>query len=268
MFNRGARMRFCSQLTRTLPATALLAGVLALAGCALAPATMYSQQQMAQLGDKAYSKIKQDTPVSHNASIDRYVQCVVGDLAGQTSRKKWNVTVFKSKEANAFALPGGNIGVYTGILKYANTQAELAAVIGHEMGHVLAQHINKRLTRAAYTQLGLQAVGAAIGNGNQAIMGALGLGAQYGIMMPYSRSQEAQADIIGQMLMAKAGFDPRETIQLWHNMSSAGSEPPEFLSDHPSSSDRIANLKSHMGQAMRDYRAARAAGRHPRCGHA
>lgn len=263
-----AAARITSRKRGFLILASLIAALAALGGCTLAP-TLYSQQQMAQLGDQAYSKLKQDTPVSHNEALNRYVQCVVSNLAAQTPRKNWNVTVFQSKEANAFALPGGNIGVYTGILKYADTQAQLAAVIGHEMGHVLSHDVNQRMSRAAIARIGMQALGSAIGGSgaeHQQVMALLGLGTQVGVMMPFSRSQEARADLIGQSLMAKAGFDPESSIRLWQNMSRAGSRPPEFLSDHPSPSHRIANLKSHMPQAMREFKAARAAGRHPRCG--
>lgn len=244
-------------------------GLLVLGGCATPP-TLYSSQQMAQLGVQAYSKIKQHTPASHNTALNRYVQCVVSHLAAQTPRKNWEVTVFKSDQVNAFALPGGKIGVYTGILKYANTQAELAAVIGHEMGHVLAEHINKRMSRATITQLGLRAIGAAIGgNGaeHQKAMAWLGLGAHYGVILPFSREQESQADLIGMKLMAQAGFDPAAAVQLWKDMSQAGGgRPPEFLSTHPAPAHRIADLKAQLPRAMTAFRAARAAGRHPKCG--
>ncbi|MDN5864470.1 MAG: M48 family metallopeptidase, partial [Gammaproteobacteria bacterium] len=226
-------------------------GLLALGGCAATP-TLYSHQQMVQLGAQAYSRIKQQTPASHNAALNSYVQCVVSHLAAQTPRKDWDVTVFKSEEANAFALPGGKIGIYTGILKYANTQAELAAVVGHEMGHVLANHINERMSRATITQLGLQAVGAAIGGSgseHQTVMALLGVGAKVGLMLPFSREQESQADLIGLRLMAKAGFDPRAAIQLWKDMSQAGGgRPPEFLSTPPPPPPpRIAQKPRYLG---------------------
>lgn len=254
----------------------ILAAVL-LGGCVTTPTgrhqlSLYSAAQMDQLGEQAFSQVSKQTPVSHNAAVNSFVQCVVRPLAGVAGRSQpWNVTVFQSKEANAFALPGGNIGVYTGILTYARNGAELATVIGHEMGHVLAQHMNARLSADAITQLGLQAVSTAIGSSGpqqQQVLSALGLGAQVGVLQPFSRAQESEADLIGFNLMAQAGFDPQASIQMWHNMESLGSGPPAFLSDHPATSDRIAALEAHMPQALQEYRQAQAAGRNPQCGSA
>lgn len=162
------------------------------------------------------------------------------------------MTVFQEDSANAFALPGGKIGVHTGLLKVADNQSQLAAVIGHEIGHVQAQHSNERMSLQYATQSGMQLLGALAGQDSaakQGIMAALGVGAEYGLALPFSRKHEAEADIIGLQLMAQAGFDPRESVGLWQNMAAAngGNEPPEFMSTHPSNSTRIEGLRAHTG---------------------
>ena len=172
---------------------------------------------------------------------------------------------FKDDDPNAFALPGGKMGVYTGMLKVAENQDQLAAVLGHEVGHVLAQHGNERMSQQQLTNV---ALAAAAGSGyvDSASMQALGLGAQIGILLPYSRSHESEADVIGLDLMAEAGFDPRESVQLWRNMGKAGGgAPPEFMSTHPAGNTRIDNLLSHMADALHTYNDARARGNKPQC---
>ncbi|HET6725463.1 MAG TPA: M48 family metallopeptidase [Gammaproteobacteria bacterium] len=245
---------------------------LLLAACATSPTgkpqlRFYSENQLAQMGAQEYQQAKQQTPSAQDAGIKNYVQCVAQHVTAVAGSKgNWQVTVFKKDVANAWALPGGYIGVYTGLLKYARNQAQLAAVLGHEVSHVLAHHANARLSRASLTELGLEAAGAALGSQqHQAIMAALGLGAQYGILLPYSRSQESEADILGLKMMARAGFDPRQAIQLWQNMAQAGGSPPAFLSDHPSNKTRIHDLEAHMAEAMALYKQAQAAGRQPHC---
>ncbi|MGH8225423.1 MAG: M48 family metallopeptidase [Gammaproteobacteria bacterium] len=263
-----------------LPACALvlLLGIcVPLAGCVTTPTgrhelILVSADQMTAMGDQAFTQVKKKTPVSHNAAAKRFVQCVAGNITALTPMQyQWEVTLFQSKEANAFALPGGHIGVYTGILKYARTQGELAAVIGHEVGHVLARHADARVSNELLTGIGMQVADAAIGGSgatHQAIMSALGVGVQVGVTLPYSRSQESEADLIGLTLMSQAGFDPQQSVRLWHNMSSAGNAPPAFLSDHPSNSTRISDLEAHMPQATKQYSEARAAGKNPDCGSA
>ncbi|HET8702086.1 MAG TPA: M48 family metallopeptidase, partial [Nitrococcus sp.] len=170
---------------------------------------------------------------------------------------------------NAFALPGGKIGVYSGLLKVAQTPGQLAAVIGHEVGHVVAGHADERLSTAFATQTGLNLLSLVLGSEgvvSQQGMALLGLGAQVGIILPFSRTQESEADEIGEKLMAKAGFDPQQSIELWQNMSKAGGkQPPQFLSTHPSPSTRIADLRAHLPQAMQLYQQARLEGHNPDC---
>lgn len=259
---------------RFIPQASIIAALtLLLAACATSPLgspqlQLFSQQDLAKMGAASYQKIKQKTPIATDPSVKAYVQCVAHALTRQVGGG-WEVTVFKSKQVNAFALPGGKIGVYTGLLKVAEGPDQLAAVIGHEIGHVLAEHSNARMSAKYATSAGMQLLAAFLGGGgsgasSQQIMAMLGLGAQVGLLLPYTRGQESEADIIGLKLMAEAGFDPRASVALWQNMRSAGGgAPPELLSTHPSSTSRIQHLKQYMGKAMAVYQNAAS---HPNCG--
>jgi predicted Zn-dependent protease len=185
----------------------------------------------------------------------------------ETIARGWEVQVFADDDANAFALPGGKIGVYTGLLKVARTQDQLAAVIGHEVAHVLSRHANERVSTAYTAEAALTAVGTS-GIVSPQLMGLMGLGAQVGVLLPFSRTQESEADILGLDLMARAGFDPRQSIALWQNMNASrkGGAPPEFMSTHPSDATRMSKLNARMPHAMSLYQAAQAGGRRPRCG--
>ncbi|MBO9470078.1 M48 family metallopeptidase [Endozoicomonas sp. G2_2] len=240
--------------------------LLVLVGCATSPTgrnqlKLFSEQRLAEMGAQSFQEMKSQTPVANGSSVNNYVGCVadaITDVTGGT----WEVVVFNSDQVNAFALPGGKIGVYSGLLDVAQTDDQLATVIAHEVGHVLAEHGNERVSQQAATQGGLQVVSAFLGGsgggaGSQAVMSALGLGAQVGILLPFSRAQESEADTVGLELMARAGFDPRESVALWQNMAAAGGEKPaEFMSTHPSNETRINNLQSHMNQAMQLYQQA------------
>lgn len=239
--------------------------LLLLVACATSPTgrsqlKLFSGEKIAQMGVQSYQQMKEQEPIDHSTTDNRYVKCVANAITRVTGGD-WEVTVFKDDQVNAFALPGGKIGVYSGLLDVAKTDDQLATVIGHEVGHVLADHGNERVSQQAATQGGLQVVSAFLGGsggaGSQAIMSALGLGAQVGILLPFSRTQESEADTIGLELMARAGFDPRQSVQLWQNMAAAGGEKPaEFMSTHPSNESRINNLQSHMSQAMQLYQQA------------
>ncbi len=249
-----------------------------LAACATSPTgrsqlQLLSEPQLAEMGEQAYTQMREQEQINTDPGTNRYVSCVanaivevVGPPIGGGS---WDVTVFENEAANAFALPGGNIGVFTGLLDVAQTPDQLAAVIGHEIAHVLASHSNERVSQQMVTQVGLDVVNQIAGGpgvGRQLGMAALGLGAQVGVLLPYGRIQESEADQIGQELMARAGFDPRAAVALWRNMQQAGGNaPPEFLSTHPSGESRIQQLEVLSDDAMTLYRQAQSQGRKPNC---
>jgi len=175
---------------------------------------------------------------------------------------QWEVTVIKDdKTANAFALPGGKMAVYTGIFPMAKTEAGLAAVMGHEVVHALARHGAERMSQGQLTNATLQVVGAAAGASGgggmlgQAAMAALGVGAEVGVLLPFSRKHESEADYVGILLAADAGYDPRESVALWERMGqmSGGGASSDFMSTHPSHETRITQLKTWMPEAMAIY---------------
>ena len=224
------------------------------------------------MGAQAFDDLKGKTPREYNSAINSYVKCVANavtrEAVDHTGVSSWEVVVFKDASANAFALPGGKIGVHTGMLKVATSAGQLAAVLGHEVGHVIARHGAERVSQAMATQAGLLATGVALkDNRNQGtIMAALGVGAQFGILLPHGRKQESESDEIGQQLMSMAGFDPRESVQLWKNMARAGGgAAPEWLSTHPSNNRRIKDLESNMHLAMDLYKTAQSQGKVPGC---
>jgi predicted Zn-dependent protease len=249
-------------------------------GCATSPTgrnqfIMISDDQMTQMGRQSFSEIKQKTRIEYEARINNYVKCVANAIVNvsrdKTGVSNWEIVVFKDETANAFALPGGKIGVHTGILKVAASADQLAAVLGHEVGHVIARHGAERVSEGLATQTGLAVVDVLLDKKSQShglIMAGLGLGAQYGVMLPFSRKHESEADEIGLDLMAKAGFRPEESVELWHNMAraSGGGAPPEFMSTHPANQTRIENLQSHMAEARQTFQHAQASGHTPNCG--
>lgn len=247
--------------------------VAALAACATSPTgrtqlKLFSSSEIARMGAAAFDEMRAQEPTIDRGPLVDYVECVARpmlDIVGGD----WRVSVFDDDQVNAFALPGNNIGVYRGLLTVAENQHQLAAVIGHEIGHVLADHGNERISTAFAAQAGLELAAAVAGGtpqGNQ-VMAALGLGTQVGILLPFSRAQETEADVMGLSLMADAGFDPRQSVDLWRNMEEAagGSRPPDFLSTHPGPAARIRVLNANMEEAVARYERARAAGRAPDC---
>jgi len=227
---------------------------------------------MNKLGISAFNEVKTKTPRETNPAVIQYVNCVAQNVLAETKDptgvKSWEAVVFRSDQVNAFALPGGRIGIYTGILKVANTQGQLAAIMGHEVGHVIARHGNERVSQGILAQTGLT-IADAFTQGSRsrnAVMGSIGVGLQFGVLLPFSRTHESEADQIGQMMMARAGFDPRESVRLWQNMArKSGGQPPEFMSTHPSPKSRIKKLNKRMPKAMNLYNQARSQGKNPNC---
>ncbi|WP_300273822.1 M48 family metallopeptidase [Halomonas sp.] len=251
---------------------------LLLAGCSETPTgrsrlALVPDGMLAEMGEQSFAEMRRRRPEVTGTPANALVQCVSREVAaaagavypGVSRPDAWEVVLLEDPSPNAFALPGGRIGVHTGLLRVAESPAQLAAVLGHEVAHVLAEHGNERLTQ----RLGIRAVllvAGAFSEGDLAgdtLMRALGLGAHLGIALPFSRAHEEEADAMGLAIMAEAGFDPRESVALWRNMAAAGDgQPPEFLSTHPAHASRIAGLEAAMDAALARYREATPA----RCG--
>lgn len=252
----------------------------AMASCATSPEgrsqlRLLPEDQINSMGVQSFEQIKQQTAETTDPKIKAYIQCIANAIIPQLNEENqpalWEVRVFADDQANAFALPGNKIGVYEGLLKYAVNQHQVATVMGHELAHVIAQHGNERVSEQLAAQAGLTIAAVALGSSSTSddnkklILAGLGLGVQYGVILPFSRTHESEADLIGVELMARSGFDPRESVKLWENMAKAGAQPPEFLSTHPSSSTRIKDLNERMPRALDVYNKARAQNRKPDC---
>lgn len=273
-------VRVDSRNRKWLARTAMAITTAALVACAVSPTGRkqfilpnYTESDMGKMGAAAFTDLKKKQPLYDDAKTNTYVSCVahaiLSSLPGEEGTG-WEINVFKDDTPNAFALPGKKIGVHSGILKVAKNQDQLATVIGHEVGHVQAHHSAERLSQQTAAQ-GALLVGAIIAGTSDntqkgLVMGALGAGLTYGVLMPFSRTQESEADMIGLKLMANAGFNPDESIDLWQNMAAAdNSKTPEFLSTHPSDQTRMNALNRALPMAEEDAAAARAQGHHPNC---
>ena len=261
----------------TVTATAaylLLVGCTSTAGQPTEP-LWASNADMEVEAAQQFAEMKASMPlITDRATID-YIACVanavVSVLEPPYSDLQWEMAIFEVDAVNAFAMPGGKIGVMEGILKAAENQHQLAAVIGHEIAHVTAEHSTERASRGKISNVGIQVAAVLLGAGNRGATytayEALNQGAAFGIMLPFSRGQESEADIVGLEYMARAGFDPRESVALWQNMEKAtgGNSPAEFMSTHPSSETRIDSLVSQFGKTLVLYNEAKANGRNPSC---
>lgn len=234
--------------------------------------TLMPQDQLQEMGAEAFTQVKHEQRVDDNPRTHAYVRCIAQAIIQampEGREQDWEVVVFEDDTANAFALPGGKIGVHTGMFEIAETADQLAAVIAHEIAHVTQHHSNERVSQAFVAEGGLAVASAALGSDGPSrdlALAALGLGAQIGVLMPFSRAQESEADVVGMHYMAGAGFDPEAAVQLWVNMAKADDgAPPEFLSTHPSHGSRIDELTENLDDARVAYHEAQRAGNQPNC---
>lgn len=244
---------------------------LAFTGCLTVPETgrrqvmLISSQQEMQLGFSAFQQMKKETPVSRDPAISAMVQRVGRRIAAvaELPGAQWEFVVFDSKEANAFCLPGGKVGIYTGILPITKDEAGLATVIGHEIAHAVARHGAERMSEGLLLQTGGGLLGAGLANSDPRtralVLTAYGLGAKVGRELPHSRAQESEADRIGLIYMARAGYDPEAAVGFWqrfgqHNRQQGGGGTPEFLRTHPLDTVRVQQLQQWMPEAKANYR--------------
>ncbi|MHC1764626.1 MAG: M48 family metallopeptidase [Verrucomicrobiia bacterium] len=252
----------------------LLVGALAgmgLTGCATVPVTgrsqlrMVSSDQEMQLGLNSFEQMKKEVPISRDPAANALVQKVGKRIAAVAQadlpEAQWEFVVFESKEANAFCLPGGKIGVYTGILPITQDEEGLATVIGHEVAHAAAHHGSERISQAMLLQAGEQVVGASVANFDPRLQAAAalayGVGSQVGVVLPYSRRDESEADHIGLIYMARAGYNPEKAIEFWKRFAAATAGeggPPSFLRTHPVTDVRIQQIQNEMPAALAEFR--------------
>jgi len=239
--------------------------------------TLISEDKMDAMGVAAFASLKQQGKLTQDPEVRDYVVCVARAILEvvpqeyQPDGNRWEVLVFEDNSPNAFALPGGKIGVHSGMLEVATTPGQLAAVLGHEVAHVLLDHGNERMSQAMLADATVNAASAAAGavvpEYQRMIVGGLGVGAQFGVLLPFSRKHENEADQVGQMFMAQAGFYPAEAIVLWQHMAQQGDgeAPKQWQSTHPSDETRIERLHDNLPSAMQAFEVARAAGKDPSC---
>lgn len=237
--------------------------------------TLKSDAVLAQEGTRQMALIRASSALVKDRGTIEYVACVadaiVGQLDGDAAALYWELAIVNQPDVNAFVMPGGKMVVKSGILSVAQNQDQLAAVIGHEVAHVTANHANERATRGELTSYGVEVVAYILGGGyynqTKGAFGAADTLNTLGLMNPFSRMQETEADDIGLEYMARAGFDPRQSVELWQNMnkSEKTAKVPEFLSTHPSGDTRIEAMVARLPNALQLYNQAKEEGRQPNC---
>jgi predicted Zn-dependent protease len=231
----------------------------ALAGCRTVPMTSRSQLMLStassenELGASAYTEYKEQTKPVDNAdqqALLKRVGTAIKDVSGVTDFE-WEFNVLESDTVNAFCLPGGKVAVYTGMMTQFANEAELACVVAHEVGHAIARHGGERTSWSYLEAIGTLGVSTW---GNDTAQTIYGIGAEYGVMLPYSRLHENEADLIGLYLMAKAGYDPQAAVDFWKKFDTGNSSKlDELLSTHPCDATRVANLTEHLPEAIELY---------------
>lgn len=254
-------------LTTITRISGAVAAISILAGCA-------SQLELETMGAQQFDQIRETSTLVRDPATINYVKCVadaiVAELEGADADMYWELAVVDNPTINAFVLPGGKIVVFSGILSVAQNQHQLAAVMGHEVAHVTANHPKERMARQEATTFGADTLAMVLGGGwgrqTAAARDSLRTLTTLGILNPFSRSQETEADLIGLEFMAKAGFDPRESVELWKAMNEKNeSTLPEYMSTHPSGDTRIEGLISEYPKTLVYYNQAKAAGKEPNC---
>lgn len=234
-------------------------------GCQSGP-TLMPEGYLAEMASAQFTQMKEEKEVSenpeHNEMVRRITERMSAVVDDDSAVEDWEYVVFEDDSLNAFAMPGGKVGVFTGLIELVDSDDELAAVIGHEIAHVLLRHGNQRMS--AEILRGIGGIATAYGtkdmddSDRQMILAAYGVGSQVGIMLPYSRSHETQADREGLILAARAGYDPQAAVSFWQKMEEqGGSSPPEFLSTHPGYETRIETLQEMMPEALEVYNEAK-----------
>jgi len=269
---RSSNIHFFSKVS-------LIAFILFLVGCATVPVTgrkslnLLSDSELLTMSLQQYDDVLKKSKLSNDPAKVHLVKRVGERIASATEQfftengmeaeiknYKWEFNLIEDdKVANAWCMPGGKVAVYTGILPITQDDTGLAVVMGHEISHAIAKHGNERMSQQLLAQLGAVGLSAALssnpGATSEIFMAAYGLGANVGILLPYSRVQESEADHIGLILMAKAGYDPREAVPFWKRMNEkGGSRPPEFLSTHPAPETRIKDIEAEVPEAMKYYK--------------
>jgi predicted Zn-dependent protease len=229
------------------------------------------ESEMIAMGFSSYSEFMNTAPLSSNTAMTSMVKEVGSNISGAVIKYfddnglssriegyEWELNLFADNTPNAWAMPGGKIAVYEGILPYTRSQEGLAVVVGHEIAHIVARHGNERMSQQLLVQLGGIALNEALNEKPEEtrniFLTVYGVGTQVGGILPYSREHEKEADKLGLIFMAMAGYDPSSAIEFWERMAEAGgSKPPEFLSTHPSDASRIAEMKRNLPEAMKYY---------------
>ena len=231
-----------------------------LAGCGEdPPINLVSEGTVREMGLRAWQEMRGKMPASRDSGLQEALDRIAGRLleAVGADPRDWEAVVFANPQVNAFALPGNKIGVFEGMFRVAGSADQLAAVVGHEIGHLQADHGRERMNAQVAKDWGLRILAFVLQLGEveyaREIAAALGLGVEYGLVLPYSRGQELEADRLGLVTMARAGFDPAEAVQLWRRMEAAnGNRLPDFLATHPAPQARIQEIErmlAEMGRA-------------------